>query len=162
MSLGNHTEPEAHILFELGLDHQPRGHGHVAAVGRILKIGRAILVVGVDFTADGDPLAMATASFMPAPDATLTLSAVDASLHRHRPDAETHGGLIALAVEEAALSLEPGTTLLSLAMRYLRPARVGPLVATATRRGALARVDVRDSGNDHRLAVAATTRRAGT
>ena len=42
-----------------------------------------------------------------------------------------HGGLIALAAEEAVLSLAPGTTLSSLALRYLQPVRVGPAVATA-------------------------------
>lgn len=69
-----------------------------------------------------------------------------------------NGGLIALAVEEAALSLAPGATLSSLVLRYLRPARVGPVVARATAHGGLASVDVRDAGNDDRLAVAATTR----
>ena len=37
-----------------------------------------------------------------------------------------NGGLIALAVEEAALSLTPGATLSSMALRYLRPVRTGP------------------------------------
>lgn len=69
-----------------------------------------------------------------------------------------NGGLLALVVEEAALSLAPGATLASLAMRYLRPARVGPVVATASRRGELARVEVRDTGGGERLAVVATTR----
>jgi acyl-coenzyme A thioesterase PaaI-like protein len=72
-----------------------------------------------------------------------------------------NGGLIALAVEEAVLSGAPDTTLASLAMRYLRPARVGPLVATATTEGAVARVDVRDSGSDDRLTTTATTRTFG-
>ena len=72
-----------------------------------------------------------------------------------------NGGLIALVVEEAALSCAPGTTLASLAMRYLRPARVGPLVATATGHGGVARVDVRDSGSEDRLTVTATTRTFG-
>jgi acyl-coenzyme A thioesterase PaaI-like protein len=69
-----------------------------------------------------------------------------------------NGGLIALAVEEAALSTSPGTTLSSLAMRYLRPVRVGPAVATAEVVEGLGRVEVRDSGMDDRLAVVATTR----
>jgi acyl-coenzyme A thioesterase PaaI-like protein len=69
-----------------------------------------------------------------------------------------NGGLIALAVEEAALSTTGGT-LASLAMRYLRPARVGPVVATATAHGPLAQVDVRDAGSDDKLAVVATARR---
>jgi hypothetical protein len=44
-------------------------------------------------------------------------------------------------------------------MRYLRPARVGPVVATATAHGPLAQVDVRDAGSDDKLAVVATARR---
>jgi acyl-coenzyme A thioesterase PaaI-like protein len=69
-----------------------------------------------------------------------------------------HGGLIALAAEEAALSLAPGTSLSSLAIRYLQPVRVGPAVATASGRDGLGRVELRDSGNGNRLAVTATTR----
>lgn len=69
-----------------------------------------------------------------------------------------HGGLLALAAEEAALSLTPGETLSSLGLRYLQPVRVGPAVATATVSGGLGRVQLRDSGRDDRLAVTATTR----
>jgi acyl-coenzyme A thioesterase PaaI-like protein len=69
-----------------------------------------------------------------------------------------HGGLIALAAEEAALSLTPGTSLSSLALRYLQPVRVGPAVATARVRDGLGRVELRDSGHGDRLAVTATTR----
>ena len=69
-----------------------------------------------------------------------------------------NGGLIALVVEEAALSAAPGATVASLAMHYLRPARVGPLVATAITESTVARVDVRDTGSDDRLTVTATTR----
>lgn len=72
-----------------------------------------------------------------------------------------NGGLIALAVEEAALSLTPGATLSSLALRYLRPVRTGPAVATAEVRAGLGRVDVRDAGGDDRPAVTATTRAVG-
>ncbi|ABW11032.1 hypothetical protein Franean1_1593 [Parafrankia sp. EAN1pec] len=68
------------------------------------------------------------------------------------------GGLIALAVEEAALSLTPGTSLSSLALRFLRPVRTGPVVATAQVRDGLGRVEARDAGGDNRLAVLATTR----
>ncbi len=68
-----------------------------------------------------------------------------------------NGGLIALVVEEAALSLTPGATLSSMALRYLRPVRTGPAVATAEVRAGLGRVEVRDEGDD-RAAVAATTR----
>lgn len=68
-----------------------------------------------------------------------------------------NGGLIALAVEEAALSLTPGATLSSLSMRYLRPMRIGPAVAVARPTGNVGRVEVRDAGADDRLAVFAVT-----
>jgi hypothetical protein len=54
--------------------------------------------------------------------------------------------------------LQPGTTLSSLDMRYLQPARVGPVVARADVRDGLGRVQVRDEGNDDRLCVVATSR----
>ena len=69
-----------------------------------------------------------------------------------------NGGLIALVVEEAALSLTPGATLSSMALRYLRPVRTGPAVATADVRAGLGRVEVRDAGGDDRPVVTATTR----
>jgi acyl-coenzyme A thioesterase PaaI-like protein len=69
-----------------------------------------------------------------------------------------NGGLLALAVEEAALSRTPNTTLSSMTMRYLRPARIGPAVATADVTAGLGRVEVRDEGNDGRVAIVATTR----
>jgi acyl-coenzyme A thioesterase PaaI-like protein len=69
-----------------------------------------------------------------------------------------NGGLIALAVEEALLSLSPGTTLSSLALRYLQPARVGPVVAEAEVHQGLGQVEVRDAGNENRLCVVATSR----
>jgi acyl-coenzyme A thioesterase PaaI-like protein len=69
-----------------------------------------------------------------------------------------NGGLIALAAEEAMLSLVPGATLSSLDMRYLQPVRVGPVVARADVREGLGRAEVRDAGNDNRLCVVATSR----
>jgi acyl-coenzyme A thioesterase PaaI-like protein len=69
-----------------------------------------------------------------------------------------NGGLIALAAEEALLSLAPGTTLCSLGLRYVRAARVGPLVATARMHAGLGQVELRDSGNGHRLTSTATGR----
>lgn len=72
-----------------------------------------------------------------------------------------NGGLIALAVEEAALSLAPGDTLCSLGLRYLQAVRVGPAVATARVHNGLGQVELRDHGNDDRLAVTATTRTFG-
>jgi acyl-coenzyme A thioesterase PaaI-like protein len=70
-----------------------------------------------------------------------------------------NGGLLALVVEEAALSAAPaGATLSSLSMRYAQPVRVGPGVAEADVRHDLGNVVVRDAGRDDRLAVIATTR----
>jgi acyl-coenzyme A thioesterase PaaI-like protein len=69
-----------------------------------------------------------------------------------------NGGLLALAVEEAALSAGDGTPLAMIAMRYLRPVRVGPAVATASVRGGLGEVEVRDEGRHSGLSVLATTR----
>lgn len=69
-----------------------------------------------------------------------------------------NGGLIALAAEEAALSLSPGTTLSSLSLRFVRPVRVGPAVASAQARSGLVQVEVCDAGNDNRLCVLATAR----
>ncbi|MEU5879160.1 PaaI family thioesterase [Spirillospora sp. NPDC047279] len=68
-----------------------------------------------------------------------------------------NGGLIALVAEEAVLSLAPGDSLCSLGLRYLQPARVGPVVATARLRDGLAQVELRDSGTD-RLTGIATAR----
>jgi acyl-coenzyme A thioesterase PaaI-like protein len=68
-----------------------------------------------------------------------------------------NGGLLALAVEEAALSADPGATLASLSMRFAQPVRVGPAVALADVRNGLGNVVVRDQGRDDRLAVIATT-----
>lgn len=73
-----------------------------------------------------------------------------------------NGGLIALAAEEAALSLAPGDTLCSLGLRYLQPTRKGPVVATARLRDGLGRVELRGSGNDDRLTGTATARTFGT
>lgn len=73
-----------------------------------------------------------------------------------------NGGLIALAAEEAILSLAPGDTLSSLGVRYLQAARIGPVIATATMDHGLARAELRDSGNDNRITTLATARTFGT
>jgi acyl-coenzyme A thioesterase PaaI-like protein len=73
-----------------------------------------------------------------------------------------NGGLLGLVAEEAALSLSPGQTLCSLALRYLHPVRVGPAVATAHVDGGVGRVQIRDAGNADRLAVFASTRTFGS
>jgi acyl-coenzyme A thioesterase PaaI-like protein len=72
-----------------------------------------------------------------------------------------NGGLIALGVEEAALSLSPGATLSSLALRYLQPVRYGPVVAEAEVRDGLGRIEVHDAGNESRLCVVASSRTFG-
>ncbi len=69
-----------------------------------------------------------------------------------------NGGLIALTAEEAALSLEPDTTLASLGLRYLQPARVGPVTGRAVVYDGLGQIEVRDTGGDDRLCVMATSR----
>jgi acyl-coenzyme A thioesterase PaaI-like protein len=178
---------------DVHLSREPSGLHAVRAIARLLKVGRAVAVVGIELiTGDGDPVGVAAGSFMPAPDARLTLppladSLADARARTTRltmPFAERarcerlkpgvalipvsaeasnasktlNGGLLALVVEEAHLSAASGSTLASLAMRYLRPVRVGPAVAHAEVRFGLARVEVRDGGSDDRLAVTATTR----
>lgn len=72
-----------------------------------------------------------------------------------------NGGLIALVVEEAALSAEPGSTLASLSMRYVQPVRIGPARASADVQEGLGSIIVCDAGRDDRLAVIASTRSFG-
>ncbi|MQY19796.1 PaaI family thioesterase [Nocardia macrotermitis] len=69
-----------------------------------------------------------------------------------------NGGLLALAAEEAVLSLGPSNGLSFLGLRYLQAARVGPVVATAAVRHGVGRVELRDSGQDDRITTLATTR----
>jgi acyl-coenzyme A thioesterase PaaI-like protein len=168
------------------------GEGAVKGSGKVVKAGRSVFVAEVEFTdGEGEPFGFAAGSFVPAPDARLTINIPDtarpfgstvprlsvpfaerAGCERLAPGvaALTHsdevlnasntinGGLIALVAEEAALSLTPGATLASLDLRYLQPARVGPVVARAEVRHGLGRVEVRDEGNDDRLCVVATSR----
>jgi len=72
-----------------------------------------------------------------------------------------NGGLIALAAEEAVLSLAPADTLCSLGLRYLQAVRAGPVVATARAHDGLGQVELRDSGRGDRLSVTATARTFG-
>ena len=192
---GRAIGPRVPVTLDLAIDLHRRLDGvtRVEAVGQPIKAGRTVFVAGADFTADGQPLATATATFMPVPDESLRLPGSALLLDRTRaepmrlsqPFAERagcvrtepgsallvrsddglnssntiNGGLIALVVEEAALSAAPaGATLASLSMRYLRPARVGPLAARANVDGTVARVDVRDSGSDDRLIATSVTR----
>jgi acyl-coenzyme A thioesterase PaaI-like protein len=70
-----------------------------------------------------------------------------------------NGGLIGMVAEEAVLSLAPaGSTLSSLGVRYLSPARRGPAVATAAGADGLYRAELRDAGTGSRLAAVATAR----
>ena len=73
-----------------------------------------------------------------------------------------NGGLLALVAEEAALSAggarsAGGASGLShLALRYLRPVRVGPAVAGAEIVGEVANIEIHDAGDGGKLAVLAT------
>jgi acyl-coenzyme A thioesterase PaaI-like protein len=190
------TAPRVPVTLELDVQlYRPApASGTVDATARVVKAGRSVFVASVRFTTGGaEPLAVAHASFMTAPDPGLTLPpAFDVELPRlrkrlARPLAERagcerrgpglavlprsadalnvsgtiHGGLIALVAEEAALSLSPGGALCSLGLRYLQPARTGPVVATAEMRDGLAQVELRDSGNGDRLTGIATARTFG-
>lgn len=72
-----------------------------------------------------------------------------------------NGGLIALVAEEAVLSLAPEDSLSFLGLRYLQPARVGPVVATARLDSGVGRVQVCDEGNASRLTTLVTARTFG-
>jgi acyl-coenzyme A thioesterase PaaI-like protein len=180
---------------DVHLDRPAPGTGRVAAVGRIVKRGRSVTVLEVEFfDSGGSAFAFSGISFMAAPDASLTLPSRErlfdqppreptlalpladrAGCKREQPGTAVlpwsedglngagtiHGGLLALAAEEAVLSLAPGRTLSSLALRYLHPVRVGPAVARATVSGGLGRVELRDTGREDRLAVTATARTFG-
>jgi acyl-coenzyme A thioesterase PaaI-like protein len=168
------------------------GDGLVRGSGQIVKAGRSVFVASVDFdSGEGEPFGFAAASFVPAPDARLTVqmpknwdqqappgpgltvpfaeragcervapgvAALSPSDEKLNASNTLNGGLIALTVEEALLSLLPGATVSSLDLRYLQPARVGPVVARGEVRQGLGRVEVRDQGNDDRLCVVATSR----
>ncbi len=69
-----------------------------------------------------------------------------------------NGGLIALAAEEAAVSLSPGHTLSVLDVRFLQPVRHGPVIARAHTRKGLCQIEVHDQGSHDRLAAIATAR----
>lgn len=78
--------------------------------------------------------------------------------HVLNPAKALNGGITALVVEEAVLSADSDlSAVTSMALRYLRPIRTGPAVATARVRAGLGRVEVHDGGGGA-LAVLATTR----
>jgi acyl-coenzyme A thioesterase PaaI-like protein len=181
------------LHLDVHLFDSPPAGAEVHAAARALKAGQSVVVLSVDFRADGEAIGLGTVGFMRAPDATMVMpdhgltGAKTGGARLRVPLAERarvqhpepgvaivpndddsrnasntlNGGLIALVVEEAALSLTPGETLASLTLHYLQPVRVGPAVATAHVRGGLGRVEVRDAGAEDRLAVVATTRTFG-
>ncbi|MFQ6226582.1 hypothetical protein [Nocardia sp. NPDC002869] len=100
------------------------------------------------------PLAERAGCVRSAPG-TAVLPRTDDGLNASRT---VNGGLIALAAEEAILSLAPGSTLSTLGLRYLQPARVGPVVADATLRADVGRATLRDTGNSDRITTLATDR----
>ena len=189
------TGPRVPVTMQLDVQlfTSPPAGAEIHAAARAVKSGRSVVVLSVDFRADGEEIGHATTAFMAAPDPALLMPDHDvtglksggptlqvplaerAGIEHPEPGVAVipngldgrnasntlNGGLLALAVEEAALSLTPGASLASLAMHYLQPVRVGPAVATAEVRGGLGRVEVRDAGQDDRLAVVATTRTFG-
>lgn len=160
--------------------------GVVHGVGRIAKAGRSVFVASVEFTTErGEPVAIGAGSFMAAPDPAARVRgdqpadgrlampfAERAGCERRGPGVavlprsedglnssnSVNGGLIALAAEEAVLSLAPGDTLCSLGLRYLQAVRAGPVVASARVHDGLGQVEVRDSGRGDRLSVTAIAR----
>lgn len=165
-----------------------RGHGRPAKKGQTVFVGNVeftdddgdtFAFGSASFTAAPDPTVRLpdTLSFdLPPPMQVLSVPLAErarceragpgvASLARSEDGLNSsntvNGGLIALAVEEAALSQSPGLTLCVLDVRYLRPVRTGPVVATARTRAGLSQVEVRDRGSQDRLAAIATARTFG-
>jgi hypothetical protein len=67
-----------------------------------------------------------------------------------------------MAAEEAARSLDPaGSTLSSMAMRYLSPVRTGPAIASSVGGNGLYRAEIRDEGTAGRLSALPTARTFG-
>jgi acyl-coenzyme A thioesterase PaaI-like protein len=162
-----------------------RGTGRTVKAGRSVFVadveftdGRGELVAlgAGSFMAAPDPsmtLTVGRSIDMPAPARLLSVPLAErAGCERREPGVavlprsdeglnaanSVNGGLIALAAEEAVLSLAPGDTLCSLGLRYLQAVRAGPVVATARIHDGLGRAEVRDSGNGNRLSATATAR----
>jgi acyl-coenzyme A thioesterase PaaI-like protein len=71
-----------------------------------------------------------------------------------------NGGMLAVAVEEAALSADPAARWVeSMHLRYLRSVRVGPAVARADVHYGMGRVEVHDASTDAIAAIATTRSR---
>ena len=90
-----------------------------------------------------------------SPGGVATLPRTDEGLNA---SGTVNGGLLALVAEEAVLSDAPGCVLATMAMRFLRPVRVGPAVARARLHAGVGRVQVTDEGRNGALAVLVTTR----
>jgi acyl-coenzyme A thioesterase PaaI-like protein len=163
-----------------------RGVGTAVKAGRSVFVGSVEFV-----SERGEPFAVGAGSFMAAPDPAARMRtradvplperrlamafAERAGCERRSPGVavlsrsedglnssnSVVGGLIALAAEEAVLSLAPGATLCSLGLRYLQAVRTGPVIATARLRDGLGLAELRDSGNGGRLSVTATARTFG-
>ncbi|MBO0855443.1 MAG: PaaI family thioesterase [Nocardia sp.] len=192
-SLVMHPRIPVTLELDVNLYRPAPARGQVHAIGKTVKVGRSVFVAEVEFAVDGEPLAVAGASFMVAPDPELQLRraftvelpttepqltaplAERTACERVAPGVATlprtkevlnaagsvNGGLIALVAEEAVLSLAPGDSLCMLGLRYLQPAKVGPVTAAATLRGGVGRAEMRDTGNGNRLATVATARTFG-
>ena len=75
----------------------------------------------------------------------------------HNASKAINGGLLVLAIEEAALSADPAATRIeSVQVRYLRAIRVGPAIARAELHHGMGRVEVRDASTDAIAAIATT------
>jgi acyl-coenzyme A thioesterase PaaI-like protein len=79
----------------------------------------------------------------------------------HNAAKAINGGMLSVAVEEAALSVDPGARWIeSMHVRYLRSVRVGPAVARADVHYGTGRVEVHDESTGA-IAAIATTRSRG-
>jgi acyl-coenzyme A thioesterase PaaI-like protein len=180
-------ELDVHLYRPAPGDGVVRGVGRTVKAGRSVFVasveftsglGEPVAVGAGSFMAAPDPAVTMRASpgADPPPDGRLTMPFAErAGCERQRPGVAVlprsedglnssntvNGGLIALAAEEAVLSLAPGATLCSLGLRYLQAVRAGPVVATARIRDGLGQVELRDAGNGGRLAVTATARTFG-
>src|ERR671926_188576 len=117
MSIPRHTIPPRHVLSELGFDvvragdelhgvvdvfgprvpvtleldmqlyEPPHEHDRIHAVGRLLKAGRNVIVLTVEFVGDdGRPIGVGTGSFMASPNPNVSVlgsldEMLDARLH---------------------------------------------------------------------------------
>ena len=181
-------ELDVHLYRPAPGDGVVRGVGRTVKAGRSVFVasveftsglGEPVAVGAGSFMAAPDPAVTMHArpgADPPPPDGRLTMPFAErAGCERQRPGVAVlprsedglnssntvNGGLIALAAEEAVLSLAPGATLCSLGLRYLQAVRAGPVVATARIRDGLGQVDLRDAGNGGRLSVTATARTFG-